>query len=358
MPSVSFPVGFSYPSLHSLLDVIEQAYSKGEIQLIRIIEGAVEVTYNDADLPVSSGSIWSCSTGSSSFSNSSSFLNKLPVPSLDLNKKPTGSFSYSSSKSLNLQIEIDNLSPRRGDAIRALEESDFNRVFFNTSNGNISSPTNSKYSRSSPSTPSNRSSLDIVSSQLGIDNRTTLMLRNLPRSITQDQFYNSYKEILVNIIDFLYLPFDVSKQQNFGYVFINVSHKNLVKDIYRAFHGKPLNGELGLKSCQVAYARLQGKEAFIAQFNRDAVMRLPKNLRPLIVDGPATKPITLNLEAELAKSCTREDSGYYGGEDQGRGKSWILDCEEPTLTDYELEKIAAAVAEFALPEHTTTVEGS
>jgi hypothetical protein len=223
--------------------------------------------------------------------------------------------------------------------IRCLEESDFTAAAAAIATGSLSPSSSARYSRGSAvSTPtSHREQLDIDTSNLGSDSRTTLMIRNLPKSMGQQELFSNFRVQLEEGVDFIYMPYDANKNCNFGYVFLQATSKEKVGGLYRFFQGRSFNGETGVKACQVAYARLQGKNQFIAQFNKEAVLRLPKVLRPIIIEplpslalyapvGPL-KGSPLHSSASLATANT--DSMELSGE--------------------ELEKIAESVAAFVLP---------
>ena len=228
-------------------------------------------------------------------------------------------------------------------SIRALDDSDFIGVAFNGGR----SPARYGSSRSgTPVAPTvellqERQQLDIDPYNISRDSRCTLMIRNLPKGMTQADFFERFSSKLPRVdevIDFVYMPYDSVKQQNFGYVFLNARDLDKVGIVYRTFHGKTLfTDSTQTKSCQVAYARLQGRDKFIAQFNRDAVLKLPKQLRPLILETP--------LSASLAGVCGRartDSASTRSGESVWR-TSIISETHELDDTG----KIAEAVAEFA-----------
>ena len=227
-------------------------------------------------------------------------------------------------------------------SIRALDDSDFVGVAFNGGR----SPARYGSSRAAQAAPTvellqERQQLDIDPYNISRDVRCTLMIRNLPKGMTQADFFERFSSKLPRVdevIDFVYMPYDSVKQQNFGYVFLNARDLDKVGIIYRTFHGKALfTDSTQTKSCQVAYARLQGRDKFIAQFNRDAVLKLPKQLRPLILETPlSTSLIGVNGRSRTDSASTKSGESVWRN-------SIISETHELDDTG----KIAEAVAEFA-----------
>jgi RNA recognition motif 2 len=244
-------------------------------------------------------------------------------------------------------FSTSDISPSsRRPSIRALDDADFAGVTFTGQR----SPSRYASSRTNPPTlPTTealqeRQQLDIEPHNIAKDPRCTLMMRNLPKGLTQADFFEKFSsrvERVEELIDFVYMPFDSAKQQNFGYVFLNARDLDKVGVIYKIFHGKSFfQDSTQTKSCQVAYARLQGRDKFIAQFNREAVLKLPKQLRPLILDYPAESFKEFRPRADSAASTA--------------GRSAVGDSVWGRYSESDLDdtgRIAEAVAEFALPTY-------
>ncbi|KAF4693897.1 hypothetical protein FOZ60_009640 [Perkinsus olseni] len=100
--------------------------------------------------------------------------------------------------------------------------------------------------RRSPSCDEGRESLeiDLQKVKLGVDNRTAVMIRNVPRNYTQPMLFAELVEAIGNagynvfMIDYIYMPYDVRQKESSTYVFANVkggSHdRSLVWDIRRS----------------------------------------------------------------------------------------------------------------------------
>jgi hypothetical protein len=219
--------------------------------------------------------------------------------------------------------------------VRWLEDADFAAAAASiaaASSGAVSPSNGARYSRGSAvSTPtSHREQLDIDPGNLLLDPRTTLMVRNIPKGMGQQEFFSRFRVQLEEGVDFVYMPYDANKNCNFGYVFLQATSRDKVGTLYRFFQGRSFNGETGVKACQVAYARLQGKNQFIAQFNKDAVLRLPKQLRPMIIETNSLQRDTPQSNSSLSIATATDNPSLE-------------------LSGEELEKIAESVAAFVLP---------
>jgi RNA recognition motif-containing protein len=123
------------------------------------------------------------------------------------------------------------------------------------------------------------------------DQLTTLMVRNIPKKLTQKQFMSEPDfAVFLNSIDFLYLPTDISSGRNLGYAFINFQtpdHASLFKNY---FH-KKLNFFGNKTGLTVSYAAIQGLEANVANIAHNASVHRIRNpdYLPLIRCGPAAQ---------------------------------------------------------------------
>ncbi len=65
-------------------------------------------------------------------------------------------------------------------------------------------------------------SIDVQSASSGKDQRKTVMLRNIPNSLTQKEVMGLINEDFRGSFDFFYLPIDFKWQRNVGYAFLNL----------------------------------------------------------------------------------------------------------------------------------------
>ncbi|CAH2065987.1 unnamed protein product [Thlaspi arvense] len=119
------------------------------------------------------------------------------------------------------------------------------------------------------------------------DDRTTVMIKNIPNKYTQKLFLNMLdthcndcnqkiisegKNTPMSSYDFVYLPIDFSNQCNVGYGFVNMTTPEALWRLYKAFHHQQWGAFRSKKICEVTYARLQGVESLKEHFKNS---RLP-----------------------------------------------------------------------------------
>eukprot|EP00747_Dinoflagellata_sp_TGD_P196290 gnl/TRDRNA2_/TRDRNA2_66189_c0_seq1.p1 gnl/TRDRNA2_/TRDRNA2_66189_c0~~gnl/TRDRNA2_/TRDRNA2_66189_c0_seq1.p1 ORF type:complete len:262 (+),score=61.78 gnl/TRDRNA2_/TRDRNA2_66189_c0_seq1:119-787(+) len=94
---------------------------------------------------------------------------------------------------------------------------------------------------------------------------TTVMLRNIPNRYSRDLLVDVLNVNYQGNFDFVYLPIDFNSGCNVGYAFINFSTPAARQSFMAEFHGKVakevLPGFGSDKTCQVTYARVQGRDA-------------------------------------------------------------------------------------------------
>lgn len=95
---------------------------------------------------------------------------------------------------------------------------------------------------------------------------TTVMLRNIPNKYTRESLIEQLnKSGYQGQFDFIYLPIDFNSKCNVGYGFINFKNSSVCARFHSEFHNKQtktvLPGYSSNKTCEVVYARLQGRDA-------------------------------------------------------------------------------------------------
>ncbi|KAE8023783.1 hypothetical protein FH972_009446 [Carpinus fangiana] len=130
--------------------------------------------------------------------------------------------------------------------------------------------------------------LDIDRIMRGEDNRTTLMIKNIPNKYTSKMLMAAIDERHPGTYDFIYLPIDFKNKCNVGYAFINMKEPSLIIPFYQAFNGKKWEKFNSEKVASLAYARIQGIAALIAHFQNSSLMNEDKRCRPILfnTDGP------------------------------------------------------------------------
>uniref|UniRef100_A0A6N2M620 RRM domain-containing protein n=1 Tax=Salix viminalis TaxID=40686 RepID=A0A6N2M620_SALVM len=175
--------------------------------------------------------------------------------------------------------------------------------------------------------------LDIDRILRGEDNRTTLMIKNIPNKYVVLNFKTVIKFCL--------------NKCNVGYAFINMIEPSQIIPFYQvktkakrkvklwqAFNGKKWEKFNSEKVALLAYARIQGKTALIAHFQNSSLMNEDKRCRPILfnTDGPNAGdqvpfPMGVNVRTRSGKprTITQEEnqqgspSNLAGGEDSSNG---------------------------------------
>ncbi|KAI4336395.1 hypothetical protein L6164_014928 [Bauhinia variegata] len=153
--------------------------------------------------------------------------------------------------------------------------------------------------------------LDLGRILRGEDNRTTLMIKNIPNKYTSKMLLAAIDEQCRGTYDFLYLPIDFKNKCNVGYAFINMIDPGQIIPFHQAFNGKKWEKFNSEKVASLAYARIQGKSALIAHFQNSSLMNEDKRCRPILfhTDGPNAGdpepfPMGTNIRLRPGKSRT------------------------------------------------------
>ncbi|KAK9278715.1 hypothetical protein L1049_028290 [Liquidambar formosana] len=130
--------------------------------------------------------------------------------------------------------------------------------------------------------------LDIDRILRGDDNRTTLMIKNIPNKYTSKMLLAAIDELHRGTYDFIYLPIDFKNKCNVGYAFINMIDPLQIVPFHKAFNGKKWEKFNSEKVASLAYARIQGKAALVAHFQNSSLMNEDKRCRPILfhTEGP------------------------------------------------------------------------
>ncbi|KAJ6414815.1 hypothetical protein OIU84_003766 [Salix udensis] len=176
--------------------------------------------------------------------------------------------------------------------------------------------------------------LDIDRIMQGEDNRTTLMIKNIPNKYTSKMLLAAIDERHKGTYNFVYLPIDFKNKCNVGYAFINMIDPRQIIPFFQAFNGKKWEKFNSEKVASLAYARIQGKAALIAHFQNSSLMNEDKRCRPILfnTDGPNAGdqvpfPMGGNVRTRPGKprTITHEEnqqgspSDLAGGEDSSNG---------------------------------------
>merc|ERR1719444_616278 len=110
-----------------------------------------------------------------------------------------------------------------------------------------------------------------------LKNITTLVIRNLPRSLTQEELVQAMSESgYAGTWDFCYLPCKFQERRNLGFAFVNFTSADLAQKLMQGWHQtRPFTFGHVRKSINVTAAAVQGREA--NQQKAQSLLRQVKN---------------------------------------------------------------------------------
>ena len=101
---------------------------------------------------------------------------------------------------------------------------------------------------------------------LGLDKRTSIIIKNIPENISQEQF----KQIILNFnpyIDFYYVPIKIRTRKKLRVAFVNVINSLQIVPIYMGLLYKMKfnynNPDIEMEIC---YSKVQGKALLVKRF--------------------------------------------------------------------------------------------
>jgi protein phosphatase 1 regulatory subunit 42 len=98
----------------------------------------------------------------------------------------------------------------------------------------------------------------------GEDKRTTVLIKNIPNSITKELFYGILDG--VGNINYLYLPFNKQTNKNLGIAFVNmINYKNIINLYKRLTNYKFKEIE---KPIEICYYKIQGRINLSKMFSK------------------------------------------------------------------------------------------
>jgi len=127
------------------------------------------------------------------------------------------------------------------------------------------------------------------------DERTSVMLRNLPNNYSRQMILEMLdSEGFAGKYDFIYLPIDFRTQACLGYAFLNFVEPAVVCSFWSTFDGFSRWAIPSKKMCKVTWCgpNEQGREAHIDRYRNSSVMHsaVPEDYKPLIFEGGEVVP--------------------------------------------------------------------
>lgn len=96
----------------------------------------------------------------------------------------------------------------------------------------------------------------------GVEEWTTMMIRDIPRAFTQDELLEDISKTLgsSDVIDFFYLPVNTLNQCNNGFCFINFTSNGIAQEAFQIFDNFRFARHESVKASMVSKAHIQGLE--------------------------------------------------------------------------------------------------
>lgn len=143
-----------------------------------------------------------------------------------------------------------------------------------------------RHDRQRPNRPALRANTQDYSidlSTVDLVRKTTLQIANIPNKYTKLMMMSYINQKFSDKYDFFYMPIDFNNMCNKGYAFINFVDLESTKRFYQLFNSTRWPRFHSDKICELRYAALQGKDAYMKFFEKSQVMRLEDdNVKPFI----------------------------------------------------------------------------
>ena len=100
---------------------------------------------------------------------------------------------------------------------------------------------------------------------LGLDKRTSIIIKNIPDYISDEQF----KNIVLNFnkeIDFFFVPMNIKTRKNLRVAFVNVLDYKQIVPIYMGLYKMKFVYSSPNIEMEICYSKVQGKEQLLRRF--------------------------------------------------------------------------------------------
>lgn len=119
---------------------------------------------------------------------------------------------------------------------------------------------------------------------MGIDKRTTIMIRHIPNKYSYNILLEEINTVCKNKYDFFYLPLDSENNCNLGYAFINFINPLHIIYFYNIFKSRKWLHFNSYKECDLSFAKYQGKNELILNFEKNMGKSDDKRRIPIILE--------------------------------------------------------------------------
>lgn len=157
----------------------------------------------------------------------------------------------------------------------------------------------------------------IESLDIAVEQRTTLMLRDLPKSMSRKMLTDVLDARgLKNRYNFVYMPLDFKKGKSLGYAFVNFAahtDADFAMNCFQGFTSWPVSTDA---ACVVVWsAPHQGLEAHIERYRDSPVMHpdVPEEFKPLLLRNGVSVPFPAPTKDLSPPSITPKSSKQHTG---------------------------------------------
>ena len=195
-------------------------------------------------------------------------------------------------------ININNQIQFNPTSLNSLYNNSINSNFDSQNNYNQSKAKSKKSNNQNKKKNNNKIILDPSKNQVNLmnillcqDNRTTLMIKNIPNKYTISSFLEEINIYFKNTYDVFYLPIDYVNKCNLGFAFINFVEPLHILLFYELYRGKKWKKFKSDKICELLYAKYNNKKELIEHFEKGKVLLFDsQEKRPLILPTPKILP--------------------------------------------------------------------
>lgn len=120
------------------------------------------------------------------------------------------------------------------------------------------------------------------------DDRTTLMVRNLPAELTQPAFVKQFSDAgYGGLFDFVYMPMNLRANGNFGYAFINFASNSVAAHVMMHMQRDEHDGSDSSDKWTCQWSNCQGWDANVERYRNSPLMHetVPQDCKPAVFDG-------------------------------------------------------------------------
>jgi len=116
---------------------------------------------------------------------------------------------------------------------------------------------------------SNQLSICLEKIKNGEDKRTSIIIKNIPTTITKEYI----KKILEGIgnINYFYLPFDKIMNRNLGFAYINVVNYKSILNLYKRLTEYNFENHQLIEPIEICYSKIQGKNGLSQMFSKKTI---------------------------------------------------------------------------------------